>query len=101
MQDATTVGRRHAPPVADQRRSGSLDRSIDVLAAAAGNVGKVRAIRWIQDLETTSIGGIDPAAGDVVAVNPFRFRQDALQSLILLPVGPDVSTKSVFASIRN
>ena len=106
MQDATTVGRRHASPVAGQRRPGRLDRTIDVLAAAAGNVGKMRTVGRIQDLETTSIGGIDPAAGDVVAVSPFGFRQDALQSLILLQVVQDVptklvSTKFAFASIRN
>jgi hypothetical protein len=106
MQDATAVGRRHAPPVAGQRRPGRLDRALDVLAAAAGNVGKMRTVRRIQDLEATSIGGIDPAAGDVVAVSPFGFRQGALQSLILPQVVQDVptrfvSTKFVFASIRN
>jgi len=106
MQDATTVGRRHASPVAGQRRPSCLDRALDVLAAAAGNVGKMRTVRRIQDRETTSIGGIDPAAGDVVAISPFGFRQDALQGLILLQVVQEastkfVSTKFVFTSIRN
>jgi hypothetical protein len=106
MQDATTVRRRQASPVAGQRGPGRPDRALDILAAAAGNVGKMRTVRRIQDRETTPIGGIDPAAGDVVAVSPFGFRQDALQSLILLHVVQDVptklvSTKFVFASIRN
>jgi hypothetical protein len=79
MQDATTVCRRHASPVAGQRHPSGLDRALDIVVAAAGNVGKMRTVRRIEDLETTPIGGIDPAAVDVVAVNPFRFRQDALQ----------------------
>ena len=101
MQDATTVGRRHASPVAGQRRPSGLDRALDVLAAAAGNVGKMRTVRRIQDREATSVGSIDPAASDVVAISPFGFRQDALQSLILLQVVQDVSAKFVFVSIRN
>src|SRR6185312_2139917 len=106
MQDAAAIGRRHASPVAVQRRPGCLNRALDILATAAGNVGKMRTVRRIQDLETTSIGGIDPAAGDVVAISPFGFRHDALQSLILLKVVQDastkfVSTKFVFTSIRN
>jgi hypothetical protein len=61
MQDAAAIGRRHASPIAGQCRPGCLHRALDVLAAAAGNVGKMRTVRWIQDLETTSIGGIDRA----------------------------------------